>query len=372
MLKLSLLTEDTNKPATRFEQNVVKVIHNKFIYYDLDIGRHIMEFLKDYFALPYKSALEIYYLYNNNLPKISREDDSWVQNPDRGYGEETSAEEMVLAKHLEVPPNFLTTEHTYYQMAHFQNEEDGHLYAVGDEEEVTEAIDIMANDMFHGVDDEAKLTDVLRTEYVSLHGENSLTNYIFIAESAIHEIAKEDANREIEDWYGDSDEILSYAIRTRPDIEKEWGDLLSRRDDMIDMMLDTDNENEADHLKDKIDELNVQIDDLAEWAAEEIADEMYVNNIKWMKEDPLDWLHEFDYIGKSGNQYDINRWGKYYDGYNREEIKYPEWILVDVVKLVADLIPRINEYRAEEFARYDGVERTEEYNGETFYIYKTE
>jgi hypothetical protein len=67
-----------------------------------------------------------------------------MANPVRGYGEEASAEQMALAKHLNRPPNFLSDEHSYYGMAHFIDEDDGHLYAVGDWEDVRDAIHDMA------------------------------------------------------------------------------------------------------------------------------------------------------------------------------------------------------------------------------------
>ncbi len=378
MLKLSLLTEDTNKSANRFEQKIVKMLYDIFeyeytidqIYYEPDVGGKIMDYLKDELVLPYEVALEIYFLFNNNLSKIDKGDDSWIENPVRGYQEEASAEQMVLAKHLQIPPNFLTVEHTYYGMSQFGNEEDGKLYSVGDADEVQEAVEIMAKDMLYTKNNSDALTDILHTEYTSIHGVDSLKNYIYIADWAIEEISREDANREIEDWYGgDPVDILNGISERRPDIEKEWEDLQGRRDDLEELMMDSDNPNQTDLLQDKIDEIDEMIEELAERATEDMTEEFFIKNAKWMKEDPLDWLAEFEYIN---SDHEIDRWGDYYDGYNRKEKKYPDWIRVDVEGLYMDLKTRINDYRNEEFARYDGEERIEDYNGETYYIYRTE
>ena len=147
MLKLTLLTEDTNKPVSKLEQKIIRVLEKKFgdipvdeIYYDNHYGMNIMKHMTKTLMMPYEVALETYYLYNNNLKKIRLGVKSWMANPVRGYGEEASAEQMALAKHLNRPPNFLSDEHSYYGMAHFMDEDDGHLYAVGDWQDVRDAI----------------------------------------------------------------------------------------------------------------------------------------------------------------------------------------------------------------------------------------
>ena len=136
--------------------------------------------------------------------------------------------------------------------------------------------------------------------------------------------------------------------------------------------MNTDNDNQADLLQDKIDEIDREIEELSETAKDDIALELSDNNRKWMEESPLDWLYEFGYIDMNDNgKYEIDEW----DGgsiYDRKKRKYPSWLRVDSKKLRADVLEKLNYSRSEELARYDGEERTEDYNGETYYIYKTE
>jgi hypothetical protein len=181
------------------------------------------------------------------------------------------------------------------------------------------------------------------------------------------------AHREIEDWYGDTaEDRLTYIAQKRPDIEKDWEDLQGRRDNLEEVLRDTDNDNQADLLQDKINDLDREIEKLAEIATDDIALELSDNNRKWMEDSPLDWLYEFGYIQKDGfNNWDIRR---YAEGgmHSRKKNKYPDWIMIDLEALKDNLIEQLDYARSDELARYDGAERTEEYNGETYYIYKTE
>lgn len=376
MLKLTLLTEDTNKSVSRFEKKIINLLEIYFegvesddIYYDPQFGVEIMNYLIKDLVIPFDIALEINYLYNNNIEKIRENDDSWLENPIRGFDEEVSAEQLVLSNHLKVPPYILTNEHPYYGMPHFQNEDDGHLYAVGDEEDVENAVKEAVDTQLWGLGNEPSLYDMLDSEYVMLNGATSIMNYIYIAEWAMDDIAKEDARREIEDWYETPEDILNQVIKLRPDIEKEWGDLLSRKHELEDESSETDDMNTIDLIGVKIDEIDMMIEELSERAKEDLEYEHYQRLYDWMKDDPLDWLYDFGYIGSTVN---VDRYEEGSTYGNSKRKHYPDWIKVDVTKLKEKALEHMGNYRAEEFARYDGIERTVKYNNETYYIYKTE
>lgn len=376
MLKLTLLLEEEGKPVSRFERKIINLLEIYFedadaddIYYDPHFGTEIMNYLIKELVIPFDIALEINYLYNNNIEKIRENDDSWLENPIRGLDEEVSAEQLVLSNHLKVPPYILTNEHPYYGMTHFQNEDDGHLYAVGDEEDVENAVKEAVDTQLWGLGNEPSLYDMLDSEYVMLNGSTSIIHYIYIAEWAIDDIAREDARRELEDWYETSEDILNQVIKTRPDIEREWGDLLSRKHELEDESSETDDMNTIDLISVKIDEIDEMIDELAESAKEDLEEENYQRMYDWMKDDPLDWLHEFGYIDDTRS---VNRYEEGSTYGNSKRKHYPDWIKVDVPKIKEDALEHMGNYRAEEFARYDGQERTEKYNGEYYYIYKTE
>jgi hypothetical protein len=98
------------------------------------------------------------------------------------------------------------------------------------------------------------------------------------------------------------------------------------------------------------------LEDLAEESSEVIYEDLFTEKSSWMRDEPLEWLNEYDYITSSINP----------------DEKYPDWIRVRVEDLRKDLVEEINGYRNEEIGRYDGQENTEDYNGMTFYIYKVE
>ena len=173
----------------------------------------------------------------DDLEKVSLDMENIMSNFDD--------KQLALAEHFDLPP-FLIDEggYSHYGLDQYENEDDGGTYAIGDEDEMDDAMDEYAQNR---IDDGV---EYFEDWYLEDHLEPN--------DSAIEQFAEEEADNRISDMT--DEEILEEAGYDSMDEAKEqWEEKDSEKDDIEERISDL--ESEKDELESEQEDLDYEEDE---------------------------------------------------------------------------------------------------------------
>jgi hypothetical protein len=271
-------------------------------------------------------------------------------------------EHLALAKWLDLPPSLIGEEsYNHYGLNVYKDLENDELYAVGDDSDATRAME----KRFDGWVDEHGLENINTWD---------LEDYIEIDYYVLNDFAHSEANREIEDM--NDNQIISKAGYDKDDINDEIESIEAKIEEISDQISDLENEmgdleddNEEGEYDSDIDDISIKIrelsseledlesqlekkqrelDELLETARDELLEELEEKYREEIESGGLDYFTDvMDYTRTDA----INNFFNF-----------------DQSGFEANMAE--TEDRGSELAGYDGNENDEEYDGETYYIYR--
>lgn len=271
-------------------------------------------------------------------------------------------EHLVLAKWLDLPPSLIGEEsYNHYGLNVYKDLENDEVYAVGDDSDATRAME----KRFDGWVDERGLENINIWD---------LEDYLEIDYYVLNDLAHSEANREIEDM--DDDQIISKAGYDKDQINDEIESIEAKIEEISDQISDLeyemgsfedDNEegeydSDIDNISIKIRELSSELEDLESQLEEKQRD--LDELLETARDELLEELEEKyrERIESEGLDYFTDEMG-----YNRTEA-INHFFNFDQSGYESHLAE--TEDRGSELAGYDGREEEEEYDGETYYIYR--
>jgi len=244
--------KETQEPTlitlTPVDKKFLKLMQNKDV--DWSDGAEIWRFLSDTLYIEdMELKMRLAYLYMeqlvdedegetyDDLEKVSLDMENIMSNFDD--------KQLALAEHFDLPP-FLIEEggYSHYGLDQYENEDDGGTYAIGDEDEMDDAMDEYAQNR---VDDGI---EYFEDWYLEDHLEPN--------DSAIEQFAEEEADHRLSDMT--DEEILEEAGYENMDEAKEqWEEKDSEKDDIEERMNDL--ESEKDELESEQADLDYEEDE---------------------------------------------------------------------------------------------------------------
>ena len=240
--------EPTLITLTPVDKKFLKLMQNKDV--DWSDGAEIWRFLSDTLYIEdMELKMRLAYLYMeqlvdedegetyDDLEKVSLDMENIMSNFDD--------KQLALAEHFDLPP-FLIEEsgYSHYGLDQYENEDDGGTYAIGDEDEMDDAIDEYAQNR---VDDGI---EYFEDWYLEDHLEPN--------DSAIEQFAEEEADHRLSDMT--DEEILEEAGYDSMDEAKEqWEEKDSEKDDIEERMNDLSME--KDELESEQEDLDYEEDE---------------------------------------------------------------------------------------------------------------
>lgn len=219
--------EPTLITLTPVDKKFLKLMQNKELNWS--DGSEIWKFLTDtLFIKDMDLKMRLAYLYMeqlvdedegetyDDLEKVSLDMENIMSNFDD--------KQLALAEHFDLPP-FLIEEggYSHYGLDQYENEDDGGTYAIGDEDEMDDAMDEYAQNR---VDDGV---EYFEDWYLEDHLEPN--------DSAIGQFAEEEADNRLSDMT--DEEVLDEAGYDSMDVAKEmWEEKDSEKDDIEERMND--------------------------------------------------------------------------------------------------------------------------------------
>ena len=383
MLKLiSIINENKegNIPVKGIELKIIRHLENKFhefetdeIYnqsYSEDLYEIFSE-LVDVLKIPYESALKVYTLYINNINEIRSGDDSWKENPNRRYDtSEISNQQLALSQHLQVPFSIINRDNSdYYGLEYFLDEVSGNFYAVGDREEVDKAIENVVEGICFLLNNNSPLKEIYESELGYIYGSRFISEFLYIPEGWKKEIAQEDSRYIVND-YGSGEDLVNELYLDEPEsveLKDKYEILDEKRISLVEKANQTDNTEEIERYEEGIERINDELEDLYVEIEEYLLEREYKHSYFRMTIDLHGWLEDYGYLYSDNGELSVRQ-----DQYGKEKTFYPKFLSVDMDKLKEELYKEIRQQTGSEFARYDGIERKEVVDGETYYIYKVE
>lgn len=348
---INILKEDDNTNQWTKEQiGIVKLIIKK--KYDETDYTAIIDYLVS-IGFDKEEAVDGYYLFKNNVDDEGNFDITTEPDTDKHW-EEFSDEIIALAIFLEIDPSSIEeSQYDNYGLQQYDTPEGE--YCVGTESEAESA----AEDAAQAMVDEG------------IMGESFVSNYITMSDTDRHLWAQEEADNRVDDMSDDDiieEKDLEDEITTIDDEESENNDRISELESEVEELEDELREFEEDEELERQEEitnelliLNSQISELEgidydgkkesiiESAREEIKEEYY-DSVYSELEDPVDYfVHTHGF-------------------YTLTELIKNGPIIIDEKKLIEDLISE--DGRGSLLAGYDGDENSQDYDNETYYIYK--
>jgi len=328
-----------------------------------------------------KLAEEITYLYYEYADIFDEDEkDSYYELPDDALKDIMSVDDyddkhIAVAQYLEIPPFLVETggwEH--YGLEQYEDLYEGGTYAVGDSDEVEDAMKEWAQEFY----------DSEGLEYMDRY---YLDDYIELNDMS--SFAEEEVDHRLDDM--DDDDIIEEAGYDKDEMMDNMGSLVSKVAEIKEEMEDIQTERE--HLQEVLDDLEVEDEDAYETEEyKEIEEQQNDLEYEWDNKDSEvdgldDEINELEYeienlldtakdelrdtkieelvseIEDEGIDYFIDHFGYAIDDVINDFCYFDE---AGFVSNLADMEDN------ERLASYDNVEEWEEVDGEDYYIYRTE
>ena len=358
MKLLKLITEE--RKVLPYHKKIVKIMDKRGIY---DETVDIWNFLtKDLDIEKLDTKLEIIHLYQKYYGYESEDFDNMTDEDlsDMESIEDIDDKKMALSLNLNVPPILLEEEsYEHYGLDKYRNIDDNTEYAIGDDDEATNAMKEFFEDYIEKQGGFEYVDRYLLDDYIEFDGYSVEQ---FAEEESEHRVENMDEEDVIDEaGYDDKDsfeerieeyesEIEEFETE-KDDLEIELGDLdIEDDEDEMEEIEERieDLEYEISDRKSEIEELQSELDSLYDDAKEELL-ETYKENI-------------IDEINSQGVDYFIDNFG---------------WDLGDTINSFCTFDNDSfeenlsdNEDRGTTLSSYDGEEAEEEYDGEWYYIYR--
>lgn len=244
--------KETQEPTlitlTPTDKKFLKLMQSKEL--DWSDGAEIWRFLTDTLYIEdMELKMRLTYLYMeqlvdedegetyDDLEKVSLDMEKIKSNFD--------GKQLALAEHFDLPP-FLIDEggYSHYGLDQYDNEDDGGTYAIGDEDEMDDAMDDYAQTR---IDDGV---EYFEDWYLEDHLEPN--------DSAIEQFAEEEADHRLDDMT--DEEILEEAgYDSMAEAKEQWEEKDSEKDDIEERMNDL--EMEKDELESELEDLDYEEDE---------------------------------------------------------------------------------------------------------------
>ena len=381
MLKLSSLINENkgdkggNQPVKGVVIKIIRFLENKFgdvewedIYneYEEDTSESIFKELTNSLKIPVEKAIELYYLYVNNIEDIRSGDDSWKENPNRvDYTEKFTDKHIALSLELDTIPSLISEDRNkYYGLDQFTYYVDGGDYIIGNTDEVRDAIREYVENETYGLTNYSSVEEVYDSEIRYGFGERFICEFLYVTEEWKKEISNEDARYRVSEM-GEGEDLISELWGDHPktlELKSKYESLELLKSDLEDKNNQTDNSGEIELHQEKIDTIELELEDLYADIREYLYDYEYDNSYDMLTNNLEEWLEGYGYMSN----------GELITKRERGESKtfFPEFLSVDIEKMREELESLILEDVANYFASYDGLEGEVEYNGVTYYIYR--
>ena len=328
-----------------------------------------------------KLAEEITYLYYEYADIFDEDEkDSYYELPDDALKDIMSVDDyddkhIAVAQYLEIPPFLVETggwEH--YGLEQYEDLYEGGTYAVGDSDEVEDAMKEWAQEFY----------DSEGLEYMDRY---YLDDYIELNDMS--SFAEEEVDHRLDDM--DDDDIIEEAGYDKDEMMDNMGSLVSKVAEIKEEMEDIQTERE--HLQEVLDDLEVEDEDAYETEEyKEIEEQQNDLEYEWDNKDSEvdgldDEINELEYeienlldtakdelrdtkieelvseIEDEGIDYFIDHFGYAIEDVINDFCYFDEEGFVSNLADVED---------NERLASYDSTEEWEEVDGEDYYIYRTE
>ena len=374
-LKYILKEEDNNQRLKGIELKIIRYLESKFgeyewedIYsgYDEDINESIFKELTDTLKIPVEKAIDLYYLYVNNIEAIRSGDDSWKENPNReDYTEKFSDKHIALSLELNTIPSLISEDRNkYYGLDQFTYYVDHGEYIIGDSDEVRDAIREYVENETYGLTNYSSVKEVYGSEIRYNFGERFICEFLFVPEGWKKEIANEDAGYRVAEM-GEGEGLISELWGDDPEtleLKSKYESLELLKSDLEDKINQTDNSEEIELYQEKIDGIDLELEDLYTDIRQHLYNYEYDNSYDMLTNNLEEWLEDYGYMSD----------GELITKRERGESKtfFPNFLSVDIEKMREELESLILENVGGYFATYDSIEREVEYNGVTYYIYR--
>jgi hypothetical protein len=378
MLKLSSLINENkgdNQPVKGVVIKIIRYLENKFgdvqwedIYneYEEDTSESIFEILTDTLKIPVEKAIGLYYLYVINIEAIRSGDESWKENPNRvDYTEKFSDKHIALSLELNTIPSLISEDRNkYYGLDQFTYYVDGGDYIIGNTDEVRDAISEYVENETYGLTNYSSVKEVYDSEIRYRFGERFICEFLYVPEGWKKEISNEDAGYRVAEM-GDGEDLISELWGDDPEtleLKSKYESLELLKSDLEDKINQTDNSEEIELYREKIDVIESELEDLYDDIRQHLYNYEYDNSYDMLTNNLEEWLEEYGYMSN----------GELITKRERGESKtfFPKFLSVDIEKMREELESLILEDVGNYFATYDGSEREVEYNGVTYYIYR--
>ena len=357
MKLLRLITEE--RKVLPYHKKIVKVMDKRGIS---DEVAEIWNFLtKDLDIEKLDTKLEIIHLYQKyygmeveDFDNMTDEDLSDMKNI-----EDVDDKVMALSLHFNIPPILLEEEnYSYYGLDQYRNVDDNTSYAIGDDQEVQDAMREYYEDY------------VERMGGIDYLDRSLVDDFIELDDWSVEQFAEEDAERRVEDM--DEDDVIDEAGYDDKDsfeekiieLEVEIDDMESEKDDLENELLELDEEDEDEmaEIEERIEDLEYEISD-KESEKEDLESEL--DSLYDTAKEELIETYKEDIISDieySGMDYFIDNFA-----YSLEDAveSFGTFDNDGLVEYLVDM-----EDRGETLSPYDGEENEEEYDGEWYYIYR--
>ena len=312
------------------------------------------------------SKIEILHLYTNHYDELGNYDN--LTDADlEGVGDTSSYDDelVALTLYLDIPPILIEEEGSHYGLNTYKDLTTDEVYAVGNDDEVGEAME----QYFDGyVDNVGGIDNIDRY---------TVDDFIELDDYSVQQYAEESADYRIDDMT-EEDVISEAGYDSREEYEDrmsileeridELNKLLEEKEEELEERVDDDEDffgtEEYEELKEEINDLEIELSDkqtdyeglgdelrgLFDTAREELHDTM-VNDI-------------ISEINNDGVDYFIDNYG-----YSLKEAveSYCTFDEAGLERYLAE-----NEDRGNTLSGYDSSENEQFYNGETYYIYRTD
>lgn len=314
-----------------------------------------------------EEKLEIMHLYKKYYGVEEEELDNLSDDDFSDMGDTSDIEDkqMALALNLDVPPMLLEEQnYTHYGLTVYQNLDGGWDYAVGDDSEVGDAMKEYFDDY---------VSNMGGVEYIDRY---LLDDFIELDSYVVDEYARETAEYRVGDM--DEDEVIEEAGYDKDSLESdlenlkdELSDLESEKEDLESELEDLEYDNDEGENDDEIEDLNERISDLEDSIYEKESEieekESEIESLyEVAKEELIDKMTEdiSDDIESEGVDYFVDNMG-----YTLGDA-VDSFCTFDDSGLESYLAE--NEDRGNALGSYDGVEESEKYDGEWYYIYRVD
>ena len=309
-----------------------------------------------------ETKLEIIHLYQKYYGMDDEDIDAEISDSD--FEDMTNIDDvedkvMALSLHLNIPPILLEEEsYSYYGLEQYRNVDDNTSYAIGDDQEVQDAMREYYEDY------------VERVGGIEYLDRSLVDDFIELDDWSVEQFAEEDAERRVEDM--DEDDVIDEAGYDDKDsfeekineLEVEIDDMESEKDDLENELLELDEEDEDEmaEIEERIEDLEYEISD-KESEKEDLESEL--DSLYDTAKEELIETYKEDIISDieySGMDYFIDNFA-----YSLEDAveSFGTFDNDGLVEYLVDM-----EDRGETLSPYDGEENEEEYDGEWYYIYR--